>query len=889
MKNLLLQIAQSLYERYVNKIEEKYQDKKYLDFLLKIDEFLALIDSLNDYLTWKQRDSIITKYQDVGQFFKNGTSRYKKEERVKKFNTIFQNFEQYVKQHNRNFVATQKIKLNKYFDDIEGKKLDEQQRNAVITDEYSNLIIAGAGSGKTLTILAKVKYLIEKKGINPNKILLLSFTNKTVDELNERLKKLNLNTTATTFHKLGYDFVKKFASDVPALANEGLLSNVIKSFFKKDILSEKLSLDSFMQFIACYMVIPEEDDKFNSLGEKIDINKGLKLETLKTKYNKNRVSKIKHKTLSGEHVKSAEELTIANFLFLNGINYEYEKKYRHGNYMYRPDFYLPDYDIWIEHFGVDEHNRAKWLTEANEQKYVEEMKLKREKHAQYHTKLLETYSYFNRDNVLLSKLEEMLKKEGVKFSPLDNKEIYEKIVEQDANFGSELRKLISSFINLSKSKKMSTDSLKTFFASKGNGINKFMRFRQNLFLDFILPIVEKYDETLKERNEIDFNDMINLATDLITKNQLFQKYDYIIIDEYQDISVARFELIKQIRKISDAKLICVGDDWQSIYRFAGSDISLFSDFKKYVGEFEKLLIERTYRNSQQLIDISAEFIQKNPKQIRKSPISQKSFKNPVKYIKYSEGAEVLTLLATIKQIVAEYGKKSSILLLGRHASDINKVLDQDSDDEIKQYNENTNELKIKGFEDVDIKFVTVHKSKGLEADNVIILNIKNDLYGFPNKLTDDPILSLLLSEEEKYRFAEERRLFYVALTRTKNEVHLLVPESESIFIEEIVQYAGYLISDDSGESGLVKCPWCKTGNLVVRKDIKTNNEFLGCSHFPSCNQTYKNVEILDKPILCPYCKSGFLVEREGRYGKFLGCTNYPNCKHTLQLDKNSNF
>jgi DNA helicase-4 len=883
---LLVIVAVILCRLYI-KNQKKYQDEKYLSLLSKVDEFLQEIEFLNDYLTWRQRDKIIERYQEVGQFFKGKTEYYKKEERVREFNNIFQDFKKWVKQYNLDFVKSQKEKYNDYFSNIEGKKLDDQQRNAVITDEYSNLIIAGAGSGKTLTILGKVKYLIEKKNIAPSKILLLSFTNKTVDELNDRLKKLHLNMQATTFHKLGYGYVKQFANKIPAVANENLLSKVIKTFLKKDILGEKLALDSFVQFMACYMVIPEEDDKFESLGEKTDINKGINLETLRSKYQSNnfskkRVSKIEHNTFLGERVKSAEELIIANFLFLNGIDYEYEKPYPHGDYMYRPDFYLPHYDIWLEHFGVDEHDRAKWLKPFNEERYVETMKLKREKHAQYGTKLLETYSYYNRDNILLSKLEEMLKNEGVKFSPLSKKEIYEKIAEQDINFGGELHKLISSFINLSKSRKLSPKNLHEIFGDKGNEMNEFMRSRQNLFLDFILPIIEKYDEKLKERTEIDFNDMINLATDLVSQNKSIQKYDYIIIDEYQDISVSRFELIKEIREISDAKLVCVGDDWQSIYRFAGSDISLFSDYGKYVGEFEKLLIERTYRNSQQLIDVSAKFVQQNPQQIEKSPISQKSLENPIKYVKFSRDSALAMLLATIENIVTKYGRDSSILLLGRHGFDINEILDQDTENRIRQYNENTNEIKVIGFEDVNIKFITVHRAKGLEADNVIILNVKNDLYGFPNKLTDDPILSLLLSEEEVCRFAEERRLFYVALTRTKNEVHLLIPENESVFAEEIVKYAGYLISEVNGELGLVNCPWCQTGKLVVRKNTQTGDEFLGCSHYPTCDQIYKNVEILDEPIVCPSCESGFLVKRSGRHGDFLGCTNYPYCKQTLQ-------
>ena len=168
---------------------------------------------------------------------------------------------------------------------------------------------------------------------------------------------------------------------------------------------------------------------------------------------------------------------------------------------------------------------------------------------------------------------------------------------------------------------------------------------------------------------------------------------------------------------------------------------------------------------------------------------------------------------------------------------------------------------------------------------MIVLNLKNDLYGFPNKLTDDPIISLLLSAPEACRFAEERRLFYVALTRTKNKVYLMVSENESLFAKEIKQYSNYLIQGRYGEADLVNCPWCKTGRLVIRKNSQMGKNFVGCSHYPNCNQSYNNIEILSKPILCPACQSGFLVRRHGRYGEFLGCTNYPDCKQTLDLYK----
>ena len=863
--------------------KKKYQDDIYLGNLKLITEFIDLIQSLNDYVTWVHRDQIKTKYSTAGRYFKNKTNFYKKEETVKQFNEIFNDFNNYIVRYNQNYVNAQKEKFKHYFDNIEGKKLDEQQRTALITDEYSNLIIAGAGSGKTLTILGKVQYLIEQKNIDPEDILLLSFTKKTIEELNERLKKIELDTKATTFHKLGYDIIRKYHTNIPAVTNENTLSGVIKSYLQEGIFDNTKALQSYIQYVACYMNIPEEYDNYNSFGEKLDTEKGIDFQTLKSKCESlNIVTNTHLDTIQGERVKSVEELIIANFLYLNGIEYEYEKPYPYGTTMYRPDFFLTDYDIYLEHFGVDEHNRAKWLTPFNEQKYVEEMQIKRETHKTYNTKLLETYSYYNRDNILLQKLREMLEAESVSFKPRDAKNIYTKVSENDKNFGKEIIRLIESFINLSKSRRLDYHSLKNLFSDRTQTRKSFMIERQEMFLHFVLPILEKYDNTLKERNEIDFNDMINKATDVVKSNKPQYTYRYIIIDEYQDISFSRFNLIKEIRDLSGARLVCVGDDWQSIYRFAGSDISLFSKFDKYVGKYEQLLIEQTYRNSQSLIDITSKYIQKNTKQISKKPESKKaSLKDPVKFVHYKLEVIEDAFINEIQKLVNKYGNKS-ILVLGRHSFDINDLIKLTPDSRVK-YIERTDKLEVKGFENIDIKYLTVHKSKGTEADNVIVLNLKNHLLGFPNKMTDDPLLSLLLSDDEEYRFAEERRLFYVALTRTKNEVVLLIPPDVSLFAAELLTDNNYLITATEATLNSTDCPYCKTGKLVIRQNSSNGSRFLGCSHYPHCNQTFNNIEILEKKILCPNCQSGFMTKRRGQYGNFLGCTNYPKCTRTINL------
>jgi len=476
----------------------------------------------------------------------------------------------------------------------------------------------------------------------------------------------------------------------------------------------------------------------------------------------------------------------------------------------------------------------------------------------------------------------MLENENVIFKPRDIKSIYSKVTSNDKNFGKEITKLIETFINLSKSRKLNYEDISAIFRDRNKTRNKFMLERQEMFLKFALQVLKRYDNKLNEICEIDFNDMINQSTDLVKINKSNFNYRYIIIDEYQDISFSRFNLIKEIRDLTKARLVCVGDDWQSIYRFAGSDISLFSNFEKYVGKYELLFIENTYRNSQELIDISSRYIKKNKTQIEKTPKSIKeSLDNPIKLVYYSKEDAEQVLINEIQILINLYGNKS-VLILGRHGFDINEFIKKTKDSKII-YNERNDKIEIKGLEGYDIKYITVHKSKGLEADNTIILNLRNHILGFPNKMNDDPMLSLLLSDYEEYRFAEERRLFYVALTRTKNKVILMLPIDASLFAEEIIIDNDLIFSTNNDKLSKTKCPYCKTGHLLIRQQSASNNQFLGCSNYPICNQTFSNIDILENSILCSGCNSGFMVKRKGQFSTFLGCTNYPKCNKKINL------
>jgi len=302
------------------------------------------------------------------------------------------------------------------------------------------------------------------------------------------------------------------------------------------------------------------------------------------------------------------------------------------------------------------------------------------------------------------------------------------------------------------------------------------------FTNFINNLYNYYQVKLDENNYLDFEDIIIKATNCLDIKKL--KYKYIIVDEYQDISYQRFKLLKKLSDVCNAKVIVVGDDFQSIYNFSGSDINLFTDFSKIFGYGSVLKITNTYRNSQQLISIAGNFVMKNKKQIKKQLISNKSLENPIEIILYNNFNYINRLNYCLKDIIDKYGINQKILILGRYKHDINKYLGD-------YFKLNDNKIKSIKYSDLDITYLTVHSSKGLGFDQVIILNCNNELYGFPSKIEDNKYIKLINSNNQ---VEEERRLFYVALTRTKNKVYILSNKSkQSEFIKEIKNYSIKLI------------------------------------------------------------------------------------------------
>ena len=899
--------------------------------------------------------------------FKEDYAEYISSEDEKFFEKFYnkpQTFEMDTKQANELYINQELNDNSDLFDDLDGKSLDSQQRNAIVVDEDAVRVIAGAGSGKTFTIQGKVRYLTEKRD---SEILAISFSNASVNDLEERIAE---PIDIKTFHKVGKDILTQY--NQYSRPDTSALKRIIKRYLTKKALKSDDISKKLIEFFSFYINVPPSEEDIKYEGDLLDWQEGVDFSTLKRRFkNKQR------ETLNNEIVRSYEELYIANFLFIHGINYTYEKIYSYPNKNferefnkfkeflfsfdeeipdelkndiakgllnltdiceeyeiknYFPDFYLNDYNIYIEHFGLNRNCENHLIGGKSSEEYVKEMEWKRKVHKKYETTLIETFSYYQSENRLLTRLAEKLQAQGVEFNEIDYRQVYAILLENKTiKEWEDFIVLLKTFIELFKGNNYDGDKFKEFYEYVDGFKSSFSKDRTIAFLKIVEEIYNDYEAYLLKIKKIDFNDMINKASDCIVKNGLNLPYKYIIVDEYQDTSFTRYNLLRNICDNIGAKIMVVGDDWQSIYSFSGCDVNIFTKFDNFFDVCETRYVEKTYRNSQQLIDASSNFVMKNPDQSRKELKSSKSLECPIKIVKFdNDFDEILKFELIIKNIINQSKfENKKILILGRNNKDIFNLLknfnvkNEDGKrkfeilgDEDKLRRDKFVKIVYRYNPDVNIEYRTVHQSKGLECDNVILINLKNWRAGFPNKMVDDPVLNFVKRNGDSFSYAEERRLFYVALTRTKNNVYLLAPYfKSSVFIQELENDVNVELLnlennkletlkniEKNGESYAIptklKCPVCKTG-IVLLESFWNNgklNRVLKCSHnmappFNRCNWKggYYGSELKDLDDIkhCPNC-DGILIKRRRHSDghPFLGCTNFKEtgCRGKSKLE-----
>jgi len=775
------------------------------------------------------------------------------------------------------FVTAELDRWKDFFDTIESKPLTQEQRLSVVIDEDATLVLAGAGSGKTSVITAKAAYLIKAGIRQPEEILLLAFAKNAAKEMSERVEaRSGVPIIARTFHAIAYDIME---GSKPALAGHSTddmaFTNLIKQILKDLVRRMSDVSKAIIRWFAHFLVEPKTEWDFRA---KHEFYTHMEAQDLRT--------------LQGEMVKSYEELQIANWLYENGIDYEYEPVYEHkitetGRRDYQPDFRLIESGIYIEHFGVrrqkmaDGSERLVTAPFVDRDEYLAGMEWKRQVHAEHETTLIETYSYERQEGRLLSGLGEKLAP-YVTLNPRQVDTIYDRIVE--LNQVDDFSKLLGTFLRKFKSGGYSLQDCET--KSHRMKLGK----RAQAFLDIFAPVFEEYQKRLEGR--IDFEDMILRAAHYAETRRYVSPFRHILVDEFQDISQSRARLVKALKaQHPDVRVFAVGDDWQSIFRFAGSDIHLMRHFgREFGGSFDgetgvhrAVDLGRTFRSVDQIAIAARTFVLRNPAQIQKQIVPAGTATEPaIKIVTVSKGeyeAKLSEVLTTMSAAVAPAEKPATVLLLGRY-----RFVEPDLQDLRRR------------FPRLKISFKTIHASKGLEADHVILLNADSGRTGFPSEIVDDPLLSLVSPEEEAFQNAEERRVMYVAMTRARHTLTILASNARpSTFVTELKQDPAYGIAAPTGveleEHGCGEC-----GGRLLGVTGKDGRIWYRCEHVRHCGNLLPACQSCGSALprradgtaevrcgcgatypTCPECEDGWLVKRSGSYGNFLGCVRYPTC------------
>ena len=889
--------------------------------ITRTQEFHKIYDNLllqEVFLSRKTYQHIKTEYVDLYSFFVNAKElnaieSFSEKNKINpqiifEFIERYENLDNHIRTHNESFICEGLIKHKKYFDeilkDVDPKiLLDADQRRVVLNDEDYTLVIAGAGAGKTTTVAAKVKYLIDYKNIEPSEILVISYTNKAVDELKDRInKQLKIPCPITTFHATGNAIIRKQKQEKLRIVDAGFLYNVARDYLKKHILSHQEMMEKVIMFFGSYFDAPYEGDDLKSFFNYIIKSDFTTLKSELNEYTIEIIDRLTKKQISinNESLRSQEEVLIANFLYTHGIDYSYEPVYPYhlteSRKIYTPDFLIVQGDkkAYIEHFGITESGNSNRYSKEELDTYMMAKNHKINLHRKHNTNLIISYSQYNDGKSLIEHLENKLVLAGFELNKRDTKEVLLKLVGNEENkYVWRLVKLITIFIQNFKIKGLQQQDFYSLLRTTEN-------VRTKLFLEICHVIYNEYQNALDKEKCVDFEDMINDSARILREvADLKEKlaFKYIIVDEYQDISMQRFDLTKELSRVCDAKIIAVGDDWQSIYAFSGSDITLFTRFASSMGYAKELIIKNTYRNAQEVIDIAGNFIQKNANQIKKTLYSPHHIKDPVVVMTYSDDYDknkklglqgVLeqraeAVVKSIEHILSNKinsQKDHTILLIGRYNFDAERI----GGTPYFTYDSLNNVIICNKYPKIKLEFLTAHSSKGLGFDDVIIINAIDHVYGFPSQIEIDPVLQLVIKVDASIEYAEERRLFYVAMTRTKNRVYIVAPEKKtSEFVTELIEDYDNVVLNGELQENIKEfkhntCPICGYP-LTLKYKPSYGLKLYICTNEPEACGFMTNNLRGDKLCInkCPKCIDGYMIVKGTKRNEesvFLGCTNY---------------
>lgn len=661
--------------------------------------------------------------------------------------------------------------------------LNDKQREAVVSDAKRILVLAGAGSGKTKTLLQKLVYLIEEKGVNPTSILAITFTRNAANEMIDRLL-ISADTTKQ------YEKVLTNKQLGPEEKDRERFNQK-----RKHKWIDNLTIRTFHSF--CYAIlrshgVNEFDNKFRVIGEEKrddedELSKHIAPETAFEVFHKLVIEQcedvnyllalkryildyiidkihldLSHRrdlppdgkfytALDGTRVRSKSEQFIADWLYRHSIKYVYEPELNVKDFPFHPDFYIPEANLYLEHVSdISSPTRSK-----------EEQ--------------------FRKGNLLLVKTHEAMTRDSALFAHTLDSIVRNRLpanyhystaltfLEEFNGYHDDVREFIAQVMRITDMLKVENIDPAVVHTKAGEDPHERIR----NFYELALPIIGKYNRYCINKSYLDFNDLIIRCVSLFRHHtdiaNLFRnRYRYILVDEFQDVNNLQIELVKML--LSDStQLFCVGDDWQSIYGFRGSNVSYIIEFEKHFPNAQIIKLNLNYRSTKHIVDASNEVIKHNKFRIDKEiRASKRSEHKIVVFAGSSEEDNLQFCIAKVKELKKEGLTTEDILFLYRRS---------------KMYSPYWQVFKKMG---IKVQAKTIHAAKGLEAKVVFILGLTEGYGGFPDIWLEDRIFQVIKPANHDLLMEEERRLFYVAITRAREKLFLITQKgNESSFLREI--------------------------------------------------------------------------------------------------------
>ena len=631
--------------------------------------------------------------------------------------------------------------------------LNPDQGRAVSSRARHLLVQAGAGSGKTFVIVRRILHLVDIAGVPPSHILAVTFTRNAALQMARRLEE-SAETFAIerreplsrvevcTFHSLCYRLLKRhwklifdqpmhLITDSPISPEEA--GEREKKVTKRDLLLEAVRRSfeiprfrmAFKRYLWNYWLDTVEGDPHGGQAD-------------------SRPAGIA--TLSGLHVRSWAERDIANWLHEQGIPFHYSDPAPWSNPQFAPDFYLPGPECFIEIWEYEDPRDPRKLNRLAQFSLNEKRLIQIE-----HDELFDFPA-------LEKRLAESLPEYFPQGLPAGGASDLDRLLSAQAGYPE----AVDSFLALAEEvlDKMKNHAIAAGIVAERAKAEKHLRTRA--FFRLFLPVYERYQALLEERGALDFNDMILRTVELLRANpalrdRLRRRWTHLLVDEYQDVNSPQVDLLRELVG-SHGSLTVVGDDWQSIYGFRGSDVSHIRQFERDFPTPEVATLRLNYRSGRSIVEFAGLSIRRCRHYTDKELFALNAGVQPVKLFRanqlYEDG--VSWLISTAQELIQKGGyAPEDLLVLYRRASSF-RLLGA--------------ALKVNGLR---LRHLTIHAAKGLESPVVFIWAVTGGRSGFPGIWDDSRVTRLLLPRDYQSRLDEEKRVFYVALTRARERLFIV--------------------------------------------------------------------------------------------------------------------